>query len=392
MTDLIAPDSEDALASAVADAAAHRTPLAVAGGGTLAGLGRPMQTAATLSTAALTGITLYEPSELVIAARAGTPLAEVQAALAAKRQQLTFEPPDHRALYGSTGEPTVGAVAAANLSGPRRIQAGSARDSLIGVRAVNGRGEIVKSGGRVMKNVTGYDLVKFLAGSYGTLAVLSEVTFKIMPTPEVEATLVLAGLDDRRVVAALSAALASPFGVTGAAHIPGAPARTCIRLDGFTASVADRAKRLAAQLSVYGKAEILDAGATAALWASIRDLSALDASPSASVWRVSVRPSDGPTVVEAVRRAFSARVLYDWGGGLVWIAGGEGADAGAAVVRAAVRAVGGHATLVRAPDDIRLAVDVFEPQPQPIMALSRRLKSAFDPEGIFNPGRMFSGL
>ena len=392
MSPALAPGDEQELAAAVADAAAHKKPLAIVGGGTRTRLGRPMQTAATLSTAGLGGVTLYEPAELVLSARAGTPLAEVEVLLAESRQRLAFEPIDHRHIFASSGEPTIGAVAAANLSGPRRIQAGAARDSLIGVRAVTGRGDVVKSGGRVMKNVTGYDLVKFLAGSFGTLAVLSEVTFKVLPAPESEATLVFAGFDDARAVAALSAALGSPFSVAGAAHIPGELAQTCLRTEGFAASVADRATRLRDLLAAFGSADILDATASAELWKSIRDLDALAAPPDVPVWRVSVRPSDGPAVAEAARRAFPVRILYDWGGGLVWIAGGEGPDAGAAIIREAVRAVGGHATLLRAPDDVRLAVDVFEPLAEPVMALTRRLKASFDPDGVLNPGRMYAGV
>ena len=376
MTDFLLPADEAELAGIVADAAARKAPLAVAGGGTKAGLGRPTQTAATVSTAAIAGITLYEPAELVIAARAGTLLSEVEAALARNGQCLAFEPADWRRLYGATGAPTVGGVAAANLSGPRRIQAGAARDGMIGLRAVTGAGEVVKSGGRVMKNVTGLDLVKFLAGSYGTLAVLSEVTFKVQPSAETEATLALAGLDDARAVAALSAALGSPWSVTGAAHLPafnGNVARTLVRLEGFADSVKARAEKLARLLGPYGGAEIVPAEASWALWRAIRDLDVLDGAAVAAtpLWRVSVRPSDGPKVAAAVRRAFDAPILYDWGGGLVWIAGGTGDDAGAAVVRAAVAEVGGHATLMRAPDHVRLAVDVA---------------------GILNPGRMYAGV
>jgi glycolate oxidase FAD binding subunit len=389
------PADEAELAAMVAEAAGTRTPLAVEGGGTRTGLGRPMQTAATLSTTRLTGVTLYEPSEMVLSARAGTPLAEVEALLAKNRQRLAFEPMDHRLLYGGSGEPTVGGVVAANVSGPRRIAAGAARDSLIGIRAVTGSGATVKSGGRVMKNVAGLDLVKFLAGSFGTLAVLSEVTFKVLPVPEAEATLVLSGLDDARAVTALSAALGSPFSVTGAAHMPGRDgetARTLIRLDGFADSVAYRLDKLAADLASFGKAERAEGPGSAALWRDVRDLTALGAPPDAPVWRVSVKPGEGPRIAEVVRRAFPCRVLYDWGGGLAWIAGGEGADAGAGVVRAAVAAAGGHATLVRALDHTRLAVDVFQPPSAPLMALTRKLKQTFDPSGILNPGRMYVGV
>ncbi len=395
MNEAFLPTDEDEVAGLVAEASAKREPLAIAGAGTRAGLGRPVQASASLSTAALRGVTLYEPTELVVSARAGTPVAEVEALLAEKGQRLAFEPIDHRRLFGATGEPTIGGVVAANVSGPRRIQSGAARDSLIGVRAVTGRGEVVKSGGRVMKNVTGYDLVKFLAGSYGTLAVLSEVTFKVLPAPESEATLVIAGLDDGAAIAALSAALGTPFSVTGAAHIPispAGPARTCIRIEGFAASVADRARRMRALPGPFAGATVLDAAQSADLWRAIRDLDALAVPASAPVWRISVKPGDAAPLVEALHRAFECRALYDWGGGLVWIAGGEGTDAGAATIRAAVAAVGGHATLIRAPADLRNAVEVFQPLPAPLMDLTRKLKATFDPAGILNPGRMYAGV
>lgn len=393
----IQPTDEAELAAAVADAAGAKTPLAVVGGGTRAGLGRPMQTAATLSTASLTGVTLYESAELVLSAKSGTPLADIEHLLAENRQRLAFEPMDHRGIYGTIGgAPTIGAVAAANLSGPRRVQAGAARDSLIGIRAVTGAGKIVKSGGRVMKNVTGYDLVKFAGGSFGTLAVLSEVSFKLQPKPETEATIALTGLSDARAVSAMSAALTSPFSVTGAAHSPAdeaEPARTYVRIDGFAASVAARAERLRTILAAFGPADILQADTSASLWLTILDLDGISAPFSVPIWRVSVRPSDGPAIADAARAAFAARVLYDWGGGLVWIAGGsELPDAGAAAIRAAIAKVGGHATLVRASDDVRNVVDVFEPQSAPLMALTRKLKATFDPAGILNPGRMYAGV
>jgi glycolate oxidase FAD binding subunit len=393
--DVIYPLHEEDLAAIVAGMGSRRLPLTVIGGGTRNGLGRPMQTAATISTAKLNRVTLYEPTELVLSAEAGTPLADIEELLAKNGQRLAFEPIDHRPLYRTSGEPTIGAVAAANLSGPRRIQAGAARDSLIGLRAVTGRGEVVKSGGRVMKNVTGYDLVKFLAGSFGTLAVLSEVTFKVLPASETEATLVVSGLDDARAVAALAAALGSPFSVTGAAHLAATGnrvARTVVRIEGFAPSVAYRSERLRDVLAEFGRADILPKDMSEKVWLAVRDLDALAAPPDAPVWRVSVKPSAGPSVAAAARKAFDCRVLYDWGGGLVWIAGGPGRDAGAAVIRAAVKAAGGHATLIRAPDDVRLAVEVFEPPAPALMMLTRKLKESFDPTGILNPGRMYAGV
>ncbi|MCP4380785.1 MAG: glycolate oxidase subunit GlcE [Hyphomicrobiales bacterium] len=392
----VAPSSESELAASIADAAARSTPLAVVGGGTHTGLGRPMQTASTVSSAGLDGITLYEPPELVISARSGTPLAAVEAALAEKRQRLAFEPPDHRLLYGTSGSPTIGAVVATNASGPRRIQSGAARDSLIGVRAINGSGEVVKSGGRVMKNVTGYDVAKFLAGSHGTLAVLTEVTFKVQPAPETEATLIIEGMDDADAVAALSAGLGSPFTVTGAAHQPvaeGAAARTMLRIEGFEASVAERSDKLAKLLSEFGSVGVLADDESRARWLAVGDLASLGAPPEAAVWKVSVKPTNGPVVAAAAGAALDCRVLYDWGGGLVWIVVDGGVDdGGARVIRAEAKRLGGHATLVRAPDAMRLAVDVFEPPAAAVKTLARKLKATFDPAGILNPGRMYADM
>jgi len=248
----------------------------------------------------------------------------------------------------------------------------------------------------VMKNVTGYDLVKFMAGSWGTLGIFTELSFKLTPIPETEATIVISGLDDANAIKALSAALASPWGVTGAAHLPPfehEAARTLLRLDGFVASVSERTDKLVAALGPFGKAEVLPKEASEAVWTAVRDLAVLGASRRAVVWRLSVKPSDGPRIVEELKRTLPCRVIYDWGGGLVWLAATDtGASAGALVVREATARCGGHATLVRAPDHVRLAVEVFEPLPAPVMDLQRRLKATFDPQGILNPGRMYAGL
>jgi glycolate oxidase FAD binding subunit len=390
------PSSEADACSVITDAAERRIPLALAGAGTKAEIGRPAQTEATLSSAALRGVTLYEPAELVIAARAGTPLAEVARTLAERGQELPFEPMDHRHLLGFRGEPTIGAVAATNLSGPRRIMAGAARDSLIGVRLVNGRGEVVKSGGRVMKNVTGLDLVKLMAGSWGTLGLLTEVTFKVLPKPERSATLIFRGLDDAHAIGALSAALGSPYEVTGAAHVP-APdrqgARTAIRVEGFSFSVDHRLGELRRLLvKRCGTPDLVEGRGADALWASIRDASFLSEPRDRAIWRVSTAPTRGPELAAQVSRALDVRLFYDWGGGLIWMATDPSGDAGAAVIRAAVGAFGGHATLVRAPAEVRAAVDVFEPQPEPLMRLTAGIKAAFDPAGILNPGRMYAGI
>ncbi|ACL55709.1 glycolate oxidase subunit GlcE [Methylobacterium nodulans] len=390
------PRTEAEAADLVAAAAARRERLRIVGGGTRTAIGRPAQDEATLSSGGLTGITLYEPAELVIRALAGTPLAEVEARLAAAHQMLPFEPMDHRALLGSAGEPTIGAVAAGNISGPRRITAGAARDSLIGVRFVNGRGEVVKSGGRVMKNVTGLDLVKLMAGSWGTLGFLTEVTFKVLPVPERTATLVFPGLDDGRAVEALSLGLGSPFEITGAAHWPAgigaAQARTFLRIEGFSASIDYRLGELRRLLRRFGTPEVIEGEAATAHWRAVRDATPLAAEGDGAVWRISTAPSRGPQVTAAIARERMATWFYDWGGGLIWLRTDTAGDAGAALVRAAVARAGGHATLVRAPEAVRASVPVFEPLSEPLMRLTAGIKAAHDPAGLFNPGRMYAGV
>jgi len=392
---LYEPGAENEAAAVVAEAVARGERLRLEGGGTRSGLGRPAQDEATLSARRLSGVTLYEPAEMVVGARAGTPLAEVQALLAGRGQMLPFEPVDHRALFGSKGEPTLGAIAAINNSGPRRINAGAARDSLIGVRFVNGRGEAIKSGGRVMKNVTGLDLVKLMAGAYGTLGLLTEVTFKVLPRAERVATLVLHGLDDARAIEALCAGLGSPFELTGAAHLPagieGDAARTLLRIEGFSASIDYRAGELRRVLKRYGAADLIEGELSEALWQAVRDATPF-AGTSEAVWRLSTAPTSGAAVAAAIGQARPARVFYDWGGGLVWFATGAEGDAGAETIREALKPHGGHATLVRAPDAVRAAVPVFEPPAEPLMRLTRGIKAAHDPLGIFNPGRMYAGV
>lgn len=390
---ILSPSSEAELADVVRDAQGARKPLAIEGGGTRAGLGRPVQAAQSLSLASLSGVTLYEPAELVISARVGTPLAEIEDTLASRGQMLSFEPAGWRALYGGSGAPTIGAVAACNISGPRRISHGAARDSFIGVRLVNGMGEIVKSGGRVMKNVTGLDLVKLNAGAHGTLGVLSEVTFKVLPRPETEATIVIAGLDDPDAIDMLSRGLGSPFEVSGAAHLPagiGAKvARTLLQLENFAPSVAYRAKALREQL---GAGDVVGAEDSRALWRDTAHCAAFAHPDASALWRISTAPTRGPALVAQIRRSLDGRYFYDWGGGLVWLATDDTGDAGASVIRAATAAFGGHATLVRARVETRAAVDVFEPLDDATRRLTKGIKAAFDPRGILNPGRMYAGV
>ena len=399
MSDWYAPQSEAEIAASVAEAVSRREPLSVQGNSTKSAMLRPVQAARVLSTAHIAGITLYAPKELVIRARAGTPLAEIEAAVAAEGQHLISEPPDLSALFGATAPQTLGGVIGANLSGPRRVAWGATRDHVLGVRAVNGTGEVIRSGGRVLKNVTGLDLGKLLTGSHGTLAVLTEVTLKVLPRPEMIGTVILPGQDARAALAAMSAALGSPYGVSAAAWLPGPAARqvglagaaTLARIEDFAASVSYRTERLRAELGEFGKAEILADADSRSLWRHIRDAEPLNPAPEEAVWRVSVRPSRGADVVESLTAAFGAKLFLDWGGGLVWIAGPAEAAAHAAV-EAAARQARGTWTVLRAPEPLRASVAVVPPEPDPLARITRRVKEAFDPHGILNPGRVYAGV
>jgi glycolate oxidase FAD binding subunit len=359
-------------------------------------LGRPLQTPHLLDLSRLSGIRDYAPNELVLTAGAGTPLAEIERALADAGQMLAFEPPDWRGLFGGKGEPTLGGVLACNLSGPRRPKAGAARDHFLGFRAVSGRGEAFKAGGKVVKNVTGYDLSKLLAGSYGTLAALEEVTVKVLPRPETEATVLAGGVEPAAATRLMAAALGSPHEVSAAAYLPPGSAlpglhqgAVALRVEGPAPSVAFRRAALQAALAV-AESQILEGEDSAALWRAVGAVSPLAHLDDRVLWRVSVAPSRGAAFAEAVARRLDAVWFLDWGGGLVWIAVPEERDGGAAVIRDAIGGAG-HATLVKASPGLRRAVAVFEPQPPALAALSRRVKNAFDPAHILNPGRMAEG-
>jgi glycolate oxidase FAD binding subunit len=390
------PCCEAEVADAVIKARAAGMPLAIEGGGTRKGLGRPSQAGQTLSLARLSGITLYEPSEMVIGARAGTPLSEIVATLEARGQMLAFEPMDHRVLLGSTGEPSIGAVVACNISGPRRIMAGGCRDSLIGVRFVNGRGEIIKNGGRVMKNVTGLDLVKLQAGAFGTLGVLTEVIFKVSPKPAARATLVFEGLSDAAGIAVLCAAMGSPFEPTGVAHLPKGigedSARTAIRIEGLPEQMTYRKAELARLFVRQGSPGIIEGKAHDALWLAIRDASFLAEPVKDAVWRISLPPTKGAQFTAALRERRLFSCFYDWSGGLIWLSTSEDDLAGAKEIQSIAASMGGYATLVRGSESLRTAAPVFQPLDPAIQTLQAGLKTSFDPDSILNPGRMVAGV
>ncbi|KUF10708.1 FAD-binding protein [Pseudoponticoccus marisrubri] len=365
----LAPETEAQLAEAVRDA---KGPLCLQGGGTRG----VTCDGDVLDTRGLSGITLYEPGALTLAAQAGTPLDEIEAALRAEGQRLPFEPMDPRGLLGTSGAPTIGGVVAGNVSGPRRLQAGACRDYMLGVRFVDGMGTVIKNGGRVMKNVTGYDLVKLMTGSWGSLGALSEVSLKVLPRPEAAACLLVDGLDVAQAVQLMAEAMGSPYEITGAAHDPESAAGqpvTMLRIEGFAQSVAYRASALQAMFGLHEVRVESDPEAVADTWRRVRDVDKLHGRDG-DVWRISCKPSDAP---ELALRLQAEAQLFDWAGGLIWALLPAGTDA-----RERLGAYDGYATQVRGTGDLPM----FQPQPAAIAALSRGLKQRFDPRGILNPG------
>jgi glycolate oxidase FAD binding subunit len=396
-----AKDVQDAIKWALSEGKT----LEVVGRGSKRALGRPSQSDMTLDLSGLSGVTLYEPEELVLSAKAGTPLAEIEALVEQRGQQLEFEPMDYGPILGAdAGAGSLGGALAANLSGPRRIKAGAARDHFLGFSAVSGRGDAFKSGGRVVKNVTGYDLCKLLAGSYGTLAAMLDVTIKTLPKPETEQSVVVAGLDDARAAQAMSAAMTSSCDVSAAAHLPRnvamsfeglhvVEAATVFRLEGVAPSVRHRKASLTELLKPFGRIDHADESHSRALWRSVRDVKPFWAGAPPGewpLWRISTAPARGHAL--AALLPADAQWYYDWAGGLLWVALPPSDDAGAAAIRRATAAIGGHATLVRAPVAVRAAVDVFEPQAGALAGVSKRVKESFDPKGVLNPGRMWAGV
>ncbi len=406
---IFSPSTEEETGEVVRAALAGEQTLDIIGGGTRSGLGRPSSADIAVSTRGLSGVRFYEPAELVLAAGAGTPLVTINEMLDEQQQELAFEPVDHAVLYGGSPQSgTLGGLIAVNASGPRRIKAGAARDHLLGFRAINGRGEVFKSGGRVMKNVTGYDMCKLMAGSHGTFGILSEITLKVLPRAETEQTVVLVGLDDGEAVEVMTTVSGTGYEVSGFAHIPATgegfsspvPASlsdhavTALRLEGPERPVQVRRRELVEFLAGPGRQiETVDHGPSRELWTGIRDVLPMSGQED-QVWRISTAPTKGALLVrDLVREEVPVTYhYYDRAGGLIWLAVAPAADAHADVVRRLVDRHGGHATLVRAADDVRARVPVFHPQSPALAALTKRLRESFDPHLILNRGRIRSDL
>ena len=404
MSSLVRPDNIDQLRDVMTWALSAGSPIDVVGSGSKSSIGRIMQTETTVDLSAMSGITLYEPEELVLSARVGTPLPEIHAALAERIQELAFEPPDLSALLGTSAPGTLGGLVAANQAGPRRLKAGAARDHFLGFTAVTGRAEQIKSGSRVVKNVTGYDLPKIFAGSWGTLGMMSDITMKVLPAAEAQATLTIAGLDPDQAIEAMSAAMQSSCEVSGAAFVPAPLASqsniaslssagssvTLLRLEGIGPSVEFRFNKLKDLLRQHDKIDRLDDESSRNAWMEVRDVHYLGFDEHRIVWRLSVPPTEGAKVLNAISELGDVRGYLDWAGGLIWLDMPVTEHGSAQLVRGAFAGTTGHATLIRAPQSLRAAIPVFEPQPQALAALTARIKESFDPRGLLNPGRIYA--
>ncbi len=378
----LCPTSAEDLREEVARAARDGYAIEVRSGGSKRDIGSPDRRTTIIDLGAMTGIVDYEPSELVLTVRPATPLVQIEAMLAERGQMLAFEPWDHAALFGDERRATIGGIVAAGVSGPRRVSAGGARDHLLGFEAVSGRGEVFKGGGKVVKNVTGYDVSKVIAGSWGQLAVMTELTLKVLPRPRSVTTTTIEGLRAEAAIAAMARAMGSPCAVAAAAHMPAAgdrPSVTAFRIEGFAESVAARVEDLAAALTMDGRCSTMSPDESSRLWDAVATAAPL--AEREALWRAHVAPSRAGALTAALE-ALGVSYLLDWAGAALWIGAPADGD-----VRAAVKASGGHAMLVRAPAASRAITPIREPEAPGAAALSARVKQAFDPAGILDPHR-----
>lgn len=363
---------------------AEGQPMEIVGHGSRRALGAPVEADRVLDLSRLAGVVIYEPNELVLTVKAATPMAEIAALLAGEGQHLAFEPPDLGPLWGrSAGGGTIGGAVSVGFGGSRRPSAGAPRDHLLGFRAVNGTGEAFAAGGRVVKNVTGFDLPKLMAGAQGTMGVLTELTLKVLPAPPAVRTLCFFDLEERTALALLREASGSPVSVSAAAHLPAdiatrlgivGPA-TLLRIEGAEATADLAVDRLKHGFPAEkARSAVMDDAASASLWRGVGGAFAFAGSDE-DVWRISIPRALAFVAGEALRRAGATALYYDWAGGLIWAQGPLilGADfAGVPLNGRRVR--GDGAPQVR-------------PETPGVAALSARLKAQFDPLGLFNPGR-----
>lgn len=406
MNSVLRPAADWELASYLAEATANGRPVEIVGGQTKAHFGRPRQTADRISTHVLRGIRSYDHKERIITAQAGCLISDIEREVHARGQMIGFEPVDLAAVFGDEpGRATIGGVVASNLAGSRRISGFGIGDSVVGIKAVAGTGEVIQTGGAVTRGADGLNLKRLLTGSWGTLAALVEISVRLQPVPEHTDTIIILGLSEEIAIEAMSGALATPHGVTGTVHLePGIASRlwfealrnqnlsvTALRLENPSASSGERLAGLQHALHAYGELHVLGQEDSLPFWHELRLLSVLPYSDM-PLWRISTLPSKAFEVVSAIRRYMQVDAFYDWSGGLIWLEVPPSADAGATEIRRVIASSGGHATLVRAPDDVKLSIDVFEPMHSGVELMTKRLKQVFDPAGILNRGRLYAGI
>ncbi|MFP5454526.1 MAG: glycolate oxidase subunit GlcE [Alphaproteobacteria bacterium] len=377
------PTDEDQLAALFADAAAHHRTLELRAGGTRRDMGAP-RAADIVDLTAFTGIVDYDPPELVLTVRPATPLAEIEKLLTEQGQMLAFEPFDPSPLFGEpAGGGTIGGAVLSGTAGSGRLTAGAPRDHLLGLTAISGRGERFVAGGKVVKNVTGYDLPKLIAGSWGRLAAVTEMTLKVLPRPRMVRTLAIEGLSPAAAHRAMACALGGPCDISAAAHLPAdgdRPSLTLLRVQGFAPSVEARCLALPDLLRDHGRPRTLSDEEQAHWWNAVRIATPLRNAPT--LWRVSLPAHQSSPLIARLDDG-RGRWLMDWAGGLLWLA----SDAAPDHIRAVTAELGGHAMLVRAPAELRARIPFEHPRPSGVMALERRVRRAFDPAGIFESGR-----
>ena len=387
-------------------------PLELIGNGTKRKIGKSLQCAKTLNLSKLNGIIEYLPEELYIKVKAGTPIQEIENELKKNNQQLAFEPIDFgNLLYGKSNYGTAGGQVSCNISGPRRFKVGSIRDHILGFRGVNGRGEIIKSGGTVVKNVTGYDLSKLICGSYGTLVALTEITFKILPLPEEVKTLIIHNQKLEKANELLYRSIISSNDISGASYLPTEPkipgcvmniektfklndlkhkgSLTAIRIEGLKNSVNQRMENLINELKIKNfNISILETYQSEIFWDKVKNLEFFHFSKN-NILRIVIPASESTQLIYQLSNNF--KYFLDWGGSLIWLEAYELSEEMFDSIRKKVVKHGGYLTMIKNSDYLPYVEDVFTIN-RDRFNISQSIKRSFDPKRILNPGKMYTGI
>ncbi|MWV28629.1 glycolate oxidase subunit GlcE [Aurantiacibacter rhizosphaerae] len=382
---MLRPDNTHDLAEIIGTAVQENRTLEIRGGGGKTDFGAPRACDDVIDMRGFSGVSQYDPAELVLTAGAGTQLSEIESLVAGENQMLAFEPWDYGLLWNRGGVATIGGTIAAGIAGSRRVSMGSARDHLLGFEAVSGRGERFIAGGNVVKNVTGFDLSKLVTGSWGRLVALTQVTLKVVPRPRLVASFALDGLSPAAAQRAMNVAMGSQAEIAAAAYLPGDPSQTVFRLEGIDPSIAARRQLVAEMHAELGMLRPLSEDEGAQFWERVQQFVALG--EDQPLWRIHLPPSQGAAMAEKLDPAGEAQWHLDWAGALLWIATSLDAD----TIRDAAASAGGHATLVRADATMRSRVPALHPPASGVAKLESKVREAFDPMGVFASARFGGG-